>query len=257
MNGVGGGTMFADSSVAPKTVTAHGGAKISTTQSKFGVASAYFDGVGDYLEIPYTNDAFRWWGGNFTLETWVYPIQLSTFSYLVAGDVVPKLISNSNIANGTNYWSFGPASNGRVLFRYWSGSSNTIASDEVILENQWSHIAIVVDDGEITIYVNGVGSAKYAVAATPMDTQTLPLLIGATDLKYVNGYIDDLRITKGISRYTADFTPPTAQFPDIQNPLAFGEYRFTTNHTGEVQVVCLDDDSAPLENDLILRTFPV
>ena len=260
MNGVDGSTMFADSSVAPKTVTAHGGAKISTTQSKFGVASAYFDGVDGYLEIPYTNDAFRWWGGNFTLETLVYPIQLSTFSYLVtgvAGNVVPKLISNSNIADSTNYWSFGPASDGRVLFRYWSGSGNTIASDEVILENQWSHIALVVNDGKITIYVNGVGGTPVAIAGTPQDAQTLPLLVGATESSYVNGYIDDLRITKGIARYTADFTPPAAQFPDTQDPLAFGEYHFATSHTGEVQVVCLDDDSAPLENDLILRTFPV
>lgn len=257
MDGADGSTTFADSSIAPKTVTSHGGAKISTTKSKFGAASAYFDGVNDYLGIPYTNDAFRWWDSQFTLEVVVFPVALSTFSYMDPIFVVSKLISNSSLVNNTNYWCFGPVSDGRVQFRYWNGEINTVYSAATIPENKWSHIALVVNDGKITIYVNGVGSTPVAIAGTPLDTQTLPLLVGTTNSSYVNGYIDELRITKGVARYTADFTPPTAQFPHIQNPLAFGEYRFTTNHTGEVQVVCLDDDSAPLENDLILRTFPV
>lgn len=257
MNGVDGSTMFSDSSVAPKTVTAYGGAKISTTQSKFGVASAYFDGVGDYLEIPYKTSEFRWWDSKFTLEVLVFPVALSTFSFVNGLYAFPNLIGNSSSVDITNYWSFGPGSDGRVLFTYWSGVTNNVYSAATIAENQWSHIALVVNDGKITIYVNGVGSTPVAIAGTPQDTQTLPLLVGAAKSSYINGYIDELRITKGVARYTADFTPPTAQFPDAQNPLAFGEYRFTTNHTGEVQVVCLDDDSAPLENDLILRTFPV
>lgn len=260
MDGADGSTTFADSSIAPKTVTSHGGAKISTTQSKFGAASAYFDGVNGYLETPYTNDAFRWWDSPFTLEVFVFPVALSTFSFVDVTNVVSKLISNSSLENSTNYWCFGPISDGRVLLRYWSGATNAVYSAATIPENQWSHIALVVKDGKITIYVNGVGSTPVAIAGTPQDTQTLPLLVGATNSRYVNGYIDELRITKGVARYTADFTPPAARFPDIQGletTLALGEYYFATNYTGEVQVVCLDDDSAPLENDLILRTFPV
>lgn len=252
MDGANGSPTFADSSIAPKTVTSHGGAKISTMQSKFGATSAYFDGVNDYLEIPYTNDAFRWWDSQFTLEVVVFPVALSTFSY--------TLISNSSLVNNTNYWNFGPISDGRVLFVYWTGVTNTVYSAATIPENQWSHIALVVNDGKITIYVNGVGSTPVAIAGTPLDTQTLPLLVGATNSRYANGYIDELRITKGVARYTANFTPPAARFHDFSGSgrtLAFGEYYFAAPHTGEVNVVCLDDASAPLENDLIIRTFPV
>ena len=256
MDGADGGTTFTDSSSTPNVVTAYGDAKVSTAQSKFG-ESLFLDGGGAHLSIPYKTSAFRWWDSPFTLEVFVFPIALATFSYVVSAHAISKLISNSSLVNSTNYWCFGPVGDGRVQFRYWSGAVNTVYSAATIPENQWSHIALVVNDGKITIYVNGVGGTPVAIAGTPQDAQTLPLLVGATDSSYVNGYIDDLRITKGIARYTADFTPPAAQFPDTQDPLAFGEYHFATSHTGEVQVVCLDDDSAPLENDLILRTFPV
>lgn len=260
MDGTNGSTTFTDSSPSPKTVTAYGNAQISTAQSKFGGSSAYFDGAGDYLAIPYTTDAFRWWGDAFTLEAFVFPVSLATFSYVIAGETLPKLISNSNHADATNYWCFGPIADGRVSLRYWNGAAgNSVASAATISENQWSHIALVVANGQIKIYVNGVGSTPVAVAGTPQDTQTLPLLIGATNLEYLNGHIDDLRITKGVARYTANFTPPNAAFynaaPKDAEPL--GSYTLAVSHDGEVQVISLDDAAGTTYNDLILRTTPV
>lgn len=262
MDGTNGSTTFTDSSSRPKEVTVAGGnPQISTAQSKFGGSSAYFDGAGDYLAIPYTTDAFRWWGDAFTLEAFVFPVSLATFSYVIAGETLPKLVSNSNHADATNYWCFGPIADGRVSFRYWNGEAgNSVASAATISENQWSHIALVVANGQIKVYVNGVGSTPVAVAGTPQDTQTLPLLIGATNLEYLNGHIDDLRITKGVARYTANFTPPTAPFANSAQVVEIpsGSYTIDTGvYTGEVQIVCLDDDAGTLYNDQIARVFPV
>jgi len=68
-NGADNSTVFTDTSPTPKTVTAVGNAKISTSQSKFGGSSMYFDGTGDYLTSPSSTDFDL--GGTYTVEFWV------------------------------------------------------------------------------------------------------------------------------------------------------------------------------------------
>ena len=73
------------------------------------------------------------------------------------------------------------------------------------------------------------------------------------------GYVDSIRLTKGFARYTENFAPPTSEFLRGEGipACAFGEYALTVPYSGEVQVICLHDDAGPLQNDLVLRTFPV
>ena len=109
-----------------------------------------------------------------------------------------------------------------------------------------------------TLHVNGsligtqtISGARYADSG--------PLCIGAfsSGIAGLYGYLGQVRITPGVVRPTAIPTEPFPDMPSSGRIMPLGEYYFATNYTSEVQVVCVDDASEPLENDLILRTFPV
>jgi hypothetical protein len=111
--------------------------------------------------------------------------------------------------SATNYWSFGPRADGSVGFYYPSVVRTTTAT---VAENQWSHIAAVKSSAGLRLFVNGVGQL-FAISGTPSLAST-PLTIGQYQTTCINGYIDDLRITKGVARYSADFSVPTEAYPD-------------------------------------------
>ena len=75
--------------------------------------------------------------------------------------------------------------------------------------NQWNHIAAVRKDGIITIYLNG--EAKTSTTRNIVYHHNVPLGIGnagTLNRHPFRGYIDDVRITKGVARYTEDFLLP-------------------------------------------------
>jgi hypothetical protein len=78
----------------------------------------------------------------------------------------------------------------------------------------WAHIAITRSGSTWYVFINGVLSYSQTLAGTLVQSQNTAY-IGADipDSKYLNGYIDDLRITKGLARYTANFTPPQGPLP--------------------------------------------
>ena len=96
-NDTNGSTTITDSSPSPKTVTAVGNAQISTAQSKFGGASIAFDGNGDWCQIA-NNVAFKFGSGNFTIEYWFYPTDLTS----VKQHINPYDGSNTSYAIITN-----------------------------------------------------------------------------------------------------------------------------------------------------------
>jgi hypothetical protein len=86
-----------------------------------------------------------------------------------------------------------------------------------VVVNAWHHVAVVRQSGATKIYINGVSSGTPTDTGAALINGAVPLHIGAafeTGVNSFNGYIDDLRITKGIARYTANFTPPSSAFVD-------------------------------------------
>ena len=183
-----------------------GNAQISTTQSKFGGSSMYFDGTGDWLAIPFSQNIV-FGSGDFTCEFWVYFNTVSARQEIVffgnsAGTNVPLLVELNT------------AFKIRFLIQT-SGGQIFVDSAATPTVNTWTHVACVRYGSTAYLFVNGVSQGSISPGTNALVSQTTPMYIGIqTDLASgpLNGYIDDLRITKGIARYTSNFTPPTTAF---------------------------------------------
>lgn len=199
MNGANGSTTFYDSSLYGHTVTANGNAQISTAQSKFGGASAAFDGTGDYLDFP-ASDAFAFGTGDFTVE---FFLRATTVPDAVVFDTRSALSSSDGFVVSR-------IGTGLILF---TGNASRITVSSAAPLNSWVHVALVRSAGTTKLYVDGNASVgSYSDSNNYSNTglriaERLPLT-GAP----FGGYIDDLRITKGVARYTANFTPPQREF---------------------------------------------
>jgi hypothetical protein len=202
-DGANGSTTITDNSPSPKTVTAVGNAQISTAQSKFGGASIAFDGTGDWLQASFSPAIGT---GNFTIEAWIYINSLASLAPLCClGDGANADGLLIYVTTGGRISAFG--SNGVIA----TGSTQTVSA------TTWTHLAVTRSGSSLKLFVNGIndGTATNSANLSNGLTQIGRELYNNATGAQLNGYIDDLRITKGIARYTANFTPPTAAFPDI------------------------------------------
>jgi hypothetical protein len=192
-------------SAAKNDLETVGNAQASTTQAKWGTTSMYFDGTGDYLvSNTATPDLYAFGSGNFTIEFWAY---LNTVSgSQIFYDSRP---SGTQTTQPTIFMS-------SAVLSYYTNNS-TVITGSTLSTGQWYHIAVSRSGTSTKMFVNGtqVGST-YTDSTVYTNTSGRPL-IGADSFAVgtnpLNGYIDDLRVTKGYARYTANFTAPTAAFP--------------------------------------------
>lgn len=218
MDGANGSTTFIDNSSNAFTVTPLADAKISTAQSKFGGASAAFDGTGDALSLA-DSEAWNLGGSSFTIECWLYTTSTAA-SFGIA--------SQRGTATSNHAWSFlWSVASTAMQFRYTSGGSTETARSWTWTPaiNTWYHVAVSRDSvaNEWRFFVDGTQVGTPQAGSTTIFNAAKPLLIGAVNnnttttspSSVLNGYIDDFRLTKGVARYTANFTPPAAAFPDF------------------------------------------
>ena len=203
MEGSNGSTTFTDSSSFGHGITANGNASISTSEFKFGSSSAYFDGSGDYL-ITSSNSNFSMGALDFTWEAWVY----------VSGGSGYRQIFSTRPSNGAS------AAEGSLAINPSGGltwyTHTFIANGGAISGNTWHHVAIGRSGTSLTVWVDGLSVAS----ATNSDNLTGDILsIGANNNgnEPFTGYIEGLRITKGVARYTSSFSVPTAAFPAFES----------------------------------------
>ena len=208
----GDATPIVDSSSSPKTVTAFGGATVNTTIKQFGNGSLEFDGsTSKYLTVT-ADTALDMGTGDFTIECWVRLKAMPT------GESWPnaKWIFGSGPANsGANVQLYIGAAN--LHFDLASDGNSEVNAAHGMVINQWYHVAVTRGGASIRGFVDGnqvgstvtsgsswLGGYSWGIGAAEPGT--------ALDAN-INAFIDDLRVTKGIARYTANFTPPTEPFP--------------------------------------------
>jgi Concanavalin A-like lectin/glucanases superfamily len=206
-------TGFADVSSRNRNPGVYGNTTISTAQSKYYGSSAYFDGTGDYLAISSSSD-FAFGTGNFTIETWWFPTSTTRQAiYHGSWGADYSIGIDYNGASSNLKLGMWASSNGSSwnLLNADSGGNGITAGTPV--QNQWNHIAFVRNGSTFSMYLNGVSvgivtGITAAVDVTASDAQVIGEWWYPGAMNSISGYLQDLRVYKGLAKYTGNFTPP-------------------------------------------------
>jgi len=208
MNGDDASTTFTDKGSTGHTVTANGDAQIDTAYKKIGTGSGLFDGTGDYLSIP---DHADWNFGSdpFTIDFWVRlssDTSCNIFGQYV--DSTHRMVFLYDAAGNSLYFDVLPAAVSLDMTRDWTPNIG-----------QFYHIAVIRgwsgNANSLAICVDGVilGTSKNVAGITFPDYAASFEIGDLNGSSYVNGHIDEFRISKGVARWTTNFTPPTRAYP--------------------------------------------
>ena len=208
-------TVYGDAAVsnAGKTVTANGNAQIDTAQGKFGGVSGLFDGAGSYLTVPDSDD-WSFGSENFTIDFWVRWNSLPA-----SGNIQEFLGHRTDFNNDVDFRIWNDSGTYRLGIIGKSGGIDYINLQGAasLSINTWYHIAFVRSGSNTTIYLDGTSIATVSSSYTYADYTGLLYIADHPDHlfnvnKEFNGWLDELRISKGIARWTSDFTPTTEAY---------------------------------------------
>ncbi len=218
MNGTDGSPTFTDSaSGGTHTWTARGTAQIDTAQYKFGGASGLFDGNSDWIDTPTSAD-FSFGTGDFTIDGW---IKFATTT--PQQGIVGAFVDSNNVFQ---IWFFGNAGAGyNYRWLFYHKDNTTVRGQYICSGDQpnpgtasWHHWAWVRSGSNAYFFLDGTSIAlTQTVAWGSLTNINSVYQVGAAKnvagaQVYVNGWLDEVRISKGIARWTSNFTPPTSEY---------------------------------------------
>jgi hypothetical protein len=189
-----------------------GNAQISASVKKYGTGSLYFNGTTNLATNGYIKarlgQSANLSSGDFTVECWFYGMNNSLTD-----------TESSLFQQGEHDWRLMYRRlSGQLVLRYAVASVEQISTaGDLFSLNTWNHVAVCKSGTTTTLYLNGVSVGT--TTASPANSTNFVYvganLVGTSVYWPLNGYIDDFRLTKGVARYTSNFTPPTAPFPDF------------------------------------------
>lgn len=207
-DGADGSSTFTDQ----KSVTWSRGAsnaELDTAQAKFGPSSLFSNTTG-YIGAP-TAGNFDFGTGDFTLECWVRPSTIASFQ---------TIFSHRTSGFGNDGLTFRITNTGK-LEAFRSAGLNIMTGTTTMSASDFQHVALCRVGGTWRIFLNGVQEGTNAIGVANVSTGASTTSYigvygdqGLTTERLSSGWIDDFRATKGVGRYSAGFTPPTAAFPN-------------------------------------------
>jgi hypothetical protein len=182
-----------------------GNAQVATSPVKYGSGSIKFNGSTDYLKGVISPN-LNFGTGDFTVEffTYVVAYPASSISLFVGGGNASGGDVNINLYVGTN---------GYVGATFDGTGEDAATAAGAIIPGRWQHLALVRTGNLFTIYIDGVSRATGSTSSASTLYSTSGWFVGGAATYYLNGYIDDLRVTKGVARYFTTFTPPQQALP--------------------------------------------
>lgn len=208
-DGTDGSTTFTDE-VSGVTWTATSGAELDTATSKFGSASGLFPVAvnSGYGRIDSNTDAgFALGSGDWTIEGFIRLTGSKTGARII--------LDQRPLANGLYPTIY---VNGNTLVYYTNSAARITSSPGTItVVGTWQHWAICKASGTTRMFIDGVQSGgNYTDGNTYLGSTCRIGNTSAADNfdNILNGWVDDIRRTKGVGRYTSNFTPPSGPFPN-------------------------------------------
>lgn len=205
---------LADEGPIGHTITLLNDAQKDTAQKKFGTASLLLDGVDSYGRAA-DHASWEFGSGDFTIEAFM---RLDAAANLVSGHTICSQWTSTSAQRGWRFLFINNALSFRFTTDGLAGTQVTTDRAWTPTRGQWYHVAVSRSGNSLRLFIDGVQQGATVTTSATIFNSTTFMRIGAEDAAGVltnvfNGHLDELRITKGVGRYTANFTPPTAAFP--------------------------------------------
>jgi YD repeat-containing protein len=203
----GSKTLVDNSPLANTTGILTRNAVISAAKSKFGGSSIFIPASTDYGDAGVVTGDYTL-AGDFTVEFWMNPSS-------IASGIIPFQIGIGTDANWAQF-VFNSGAAYIATKTQVGGNACTFAGlggfPDAAYANVWIHVAFVRVGGSITSYINGSNNGTCALTGTIGGSTKV--FIGRAGANFA-AYYDDIRITKGLGRYTAAFIPSPYAAPNV------------------------------------------
>ncbi len=268
MSGVSGTKAFADSTnknyIIPYRNDAifndNANIKLSSLDFKSSPTSAKFDDIYSHLRVFDSGNSLYFGNKNFTIEYWYNPTIYSEMS------VVSRRKGNIHPAYGNVGWTL---SSTRFRAKIGDAWRDDWIDDNINLPNipinEWTHVALTRYNNTYRLFRNGIMVGSFFNSSS-LDETSGPLVIGTSSSFHINssednyslvGFLDNLRITVGLARYTQNFTPDTLIDSEYQTIITGSNFENIPNATGNVLKLEGLTSNNNLERYRVVLTDPV